>query len=102
LNQYPYIGQAVVSILVLAGAMLAAIRIPLAAAVFKLLFLVMWGLMTFGAFLYVVFAMHLPAGHYIQAAATLLLWAAVSLPWLFIGYPQILITIKQIRRGFTI
>lgn len=59
----------------------AAVRWPALEHVGKLAFLIAWGAVTPGAVLYVIFAVHLPAGNIGKAVAAAIIGGALSILW---------------------
>ncbi|MFO0253393.1 MAG: hypothetical protein ACK52V_04685 [Betaproteobacteria bacterium] len=62
----------------------ALVRWPVLEYVVKFLFLAAWGAMTPGAVLYVIVAIHLPAGNVGKAVFAAIVGGAVSIPWVMV------------------
>ena len=75
------------------------LRSPFLMWVAKLSLLVLWGAMTIGVTLFVIFTMYVPRGEYFAAIAALFAGSIVSLFWFVAGVPEILKTLRAARGG---
>lgn len=80
----------------------AIFRSPLLAWITKLTLLIVWGLGTVGATLFVIFVIYLPKEQYLAALATLLVSSIINFFWLIAGVPEIRKTIQSAKGGLPI
>jgi len=72
---------------------------PFLAWIAKLALLILWGLGTVGATLFVIFAIYFPKEQYLAAFAALLAGSIVNFFWFVAGVPEIKKTIQSAKRG---
>ena len=76
-----------------------AVKSPLFLCVIKIGFLVMWALMTVGVTLFAIVAIHIPKASYGAAFFTFIVGGIVSIPWVVVGLPDIIKTVKKTREN---
>ena len=67
--------------------------------VIKIVVLLLWGLATVGATIFVVVAIHIPKEHYLAAVLTLVFGGFISLFWVFFGLPALVRSFRPDRSG---
>ncbi len=72
---------------------------PLLAWITKLTLLILWGLGTVGATLFVIFAIYIPKEQYLAAIAAFLAGGVVNFFWFVAGIPEIKKAIRSAKGG---
>lgn len=78
------------------------LRSPLLAWMTKLFLLLLWGVGTIGATLFVIFGIYLPKGQYLAAVAAFFAAGLINLFWILIGIPELLKMFRTARGGLNL
>jgi hypothetical protein len=65
----------------------------------KVALLVVWGVMTVGMIVFVVFAIYIPRGEYVGALFAVLAGSVICFLWVALGAPELLKTLKIAKNG---
>jgi hypothetical protein len=68
---------------------------PFLAWIGKIGLLLLWGLGSAGAVLFVVLGIYIPKGQYITALITLVVGGVIYVPWFIIGVPELKKTLER-------
>lgn len=93
------IGYAVIGLGFLMAILWLVSRSPLLAWLLKVGLLVLWGIATLGAVLYVVFGIYLPEGRYGVALLSVAVGAVGYVPWFAFGVPELKNSFKKQNRS---
>lgn len=78
----------IIAVALFALVMWILVKSPLISALVELALLILWGLGTLGAVLFVAIGIHVPKGHYVAAVVTILVGAAIYVPFFLFGLPM--------------